>query len=214
MVDVDTKQKFPLTLEFCYSVPMKLIVGLGNPGKEYDGTRHNIGWDAVTLATEAVEATLFSKKAAFHAEVSEATIRGKKVLFARPLTFMNLSGNSVQTFKSFFKMDNADILIVQDEMDFPVGTFKFSTGSGPAGHNGILSIQQSVGSRDIARLRIGVGKPDRHIAREDYVLGKFSATEKKIMKSQAKNINKAVQDWITEGLTRTMNVWNGVESAS
>ena len=193
---------------------MKLIVGLGNPGKEYDATRHNIGWDAVTLAAEASDATPFSKKSAFHAEVSEATIGGKKVLFAHPLTFMNLSGNSVQTFKSFFKLDNADILIVQDEMDFPVGTFKFSTGSGPAGHNGILSIQQSTGSRDIARLRIGVSKPDRHIAREDYVLGKFSAAEKKLLKAQTKNINKAIQDWVTQGLTKTMNVWNGVESAS
>jgi PTH1 family peptidyl-tRNA hydrolase len=191
---------------------MKLIVGLGNPGKEYDGTRHNIGWDAVTMAAKAVEATAFSKKAAFHAEVAEATIEGKKVLFAHPLTFMNLSGNSVQTFKSFFKMDNADILIVQDEMDFPVGTFKFSTGSGPAGHNGILSIQQSMGSRDVARLRIGVSKPDRHIAREDYVLGKFSTAEKKQLKSQTKNLNKAIHDWISQGLTKTMNTWNGVES--
>lgn len=191
---------------------MKLIVGLGNPGKEYAGTRHNIGWDAVTMAAEASEATAFTKKAAFHAEVSEATINGIKVLFAHPLTFMNLSGNSVQTFKSFFKMDNADILIVQDEMDYDVGTFKFSVGSGPAGHNGILSIQQSTGSRDIARLRIGVSKPDRHIAREDYVLGKFSAAEKKILKSQAKDVNKAIHDWVTQGLTKTMNVWNGVKS--
>lgn len=193
---------------------MKLIVGLGNPGKEYDGTRHNIGWDAITAFAESVDATPFSKKAAFHAEVSEANIDGKKILFARPLTFMNLSGNSVQMFKSYFKMDNADILVVQDEMDFPVGTFKFSTGSGPAGHNGILSIQQSLGSRDIARLRIGVSKPDRHIAKEDYVLGKFSAAEKKLLKAQTKNLNKAMQDWISQGLTKTMNVWNGVESAS
>lgn len=193
---------------------MKLIVGLGNPGKEYDGTRHNIGWDAITAFAETVGATPFSKKAAFHAEVAEANIAGKKILFARPLTFMNLSGNSVQMFKSYFKMDNADILVVQDEMDFDVGSFKFSTGSGPAGHNGILSIQQSLGSRDIARLRIGVSKPDRHIAKEDYVLGKFSAAEKKLLKAQTKNLNQAMSDWISQGLTKTMNVWNGVESAS
>lgn len=191
---------------------MKLIVGLGNPGKEYDGTRHNIGWDAVTIAAESFDATPFSKKAAFHAEVSEATIDNKKVLFVHPLTYMNLSGNSVQIFKSYFKMDNADILIVQDEMDFPIGTFKFTTGSGPAGHNGILSIQQSLGSRDITRLRIGVSKPERNIAREDYVLGKFSAAEKKLLKPQAKNLNKAIHDWISQGLTKTMNTWNGVES--
>ncbi len=193
---------------------MKLIVGLGNPGKEYDGTRHNIGWDAVSAVAEDVEASAFSKKAAYNAEISEGMIGTQKVAFMHPLTFMNLSGNAVQTFKSFFKLKNEDILIVQDEMDFPVGTFKFSTGSGPAGHNGILSIQQSLGTRDIARLRIGVDKPEARTAREDYVLGKFSAADKKKLKTQTKKINQAIQDWVTQGLTKTMNSWNGVESAA
>ncbi len=191
---------------------MKLIVGLGNPGKEYDHTRHNMGWDAVTELAKNLKASDFSKKATFKSEVAEASFDGEKILLIRPLTFMNLSGEAVQAFKSYFKINDSDILIVQDEMDFPVGKFAFSTNSSPGGHNGIASIQTSLGTKAIARLRIGINIPFASITRENYVLSRFTKAEQTTFKKVSPLLTEAMIDWITLGLTKTMNVWNGVNS--
>jgi PTH1 family peptidyl-tRNA hydrolase len=184
---------------------MKLIVGLGNPGKEYQGTRHNIGFTVLDALAEEP----FKSETKFKAEISEWRVGSEKVLLAKPSTFMNLSGDAVQAIKSFYKLEDADILIIQDEMDYAPGTFAFAIGSGAAGHNGIFSVQERLATKDIARMRIGIGRP-KIGTKEDFVLTRFNEEESPIMKEVVENACKASRDWASKGLTKTMNVWNAV----
>ncbi len=191
---------------------MKLIVGLGNPGKEYADTRHNLGFEVVDALAASMDAS-FKLQKDFKAEIAEIRIGSEKVLLAKPVTFMNLSGDAVRALASFFKLSVQDILIVHDEMDYAPGVFAFSTGSGPAGHNGIESVQEAVGTKEIARLRIGVGRPTVE-AKEDYVLGRPSASDRKLINGVIEDAGKAAQDWVSQGLTKAMNTWNGLKRAS
>ncbi|MEK7473918.1 MAG: aminoacyl-tRNA hydrolase [Patescibacteria group bacterium] len=184
---------------------MKLIVGLGNPGKEYEGTRHNVGFRIL----DALADNPFKHEAKFKAEVSEWRLGSEKVLLAKPTTFMNLSGDAVQALKSFYKLENQDILVIQDEMDHPTGIFAFSINAGPAGHKGIDSIQERLGTKEFARLRIGIGRPSVG-TKEDFVLTRFSKEEEANISSREADLAQAIKDWIKKGLTKTMNVWNGV----
>jgi len=166
------------------------------------------------MLAKLLNASDFSKKTSFKSEVAEASVNDEKVLVVHPLTYMNASGEAVQAFKSYFKLKNEDILIVHDEMDYPPGKFAFSIGSGPAGHNGVASIQQMLATKEIARLRIGIGRPTTQIAKEDYVLEHFLDYERKLIKPVLQDSCEAMRDWLDQGLTKTMNTWNGVESAS
>lgn len=188
---------------------MKLIVGLGNPGKEYDGTRHNIGFAVLDVLATAP----YKKEVKFKSAISELRLGDEKVLLVKPITFMNLSGEAVQALKSFYKLEDADILVIHDEMDFAPGTFQFSVGSGPAGHNGVESIQERLGTKNVARLRIGIGRPAGG-TKEDFVLTKFGTEESKLMKEALKKTTEAAKMWMKEGLTKTMNVWNGLKGAA
>jgi len=180
---------------------MKLVIGLGNPGKKYAHTRHNIGWDAVTAAAEE-EKALFSKKANFKAEVAPSLVDDVKVWFVRPLTFMNLSGEAVRAIKQYYKVELKDILVVQDEMDFDEGKMAFSFASGAGGHNGIASIVQELGSKEFARLRIGIGRPPEKMDPADYVLQKPAG------ETDLKDAAKAILDWVATGTGEAMNKWN------
>ena len=191
---------------------MKLIVGLGNPGKEYAHTRHNVGFAAVDALAEEL-GTSFKPEKKFQAEIADARLGDEKILLAKPTTFMNLSGEAVQALKSFYKLENRDILIVHDEMDFAPGDLQFSVNSGPAGHNGVESVQERLGTKDVARLRIGIGRPSVG-TKEDFVLTKFDKEESKLVKDVLKKAPDALRMWIEQGLTKTMNVWNGVKGAS
>jgi len=187
---------------------MKLIVGLGNPGKEYEGTRHNIGFRIL----DALASEPFKNESKFKSEVSEMRVGSVKVILAKPTTFMNNSGEAVQALKSFYKLEDGDILVIQDEMDYVPGVFAFSFGNGPAGHNGISSIQERLATRDFARLRIGIGRPSVG-TKEDFVLTRFTADEESKIYKRQDDMVKAAQDWVSQGLTKTMNVWNAVKSA-
>lgn len=188
---------------------MKLIVGLGNPGKAYAGTRHNIGFDVVDALAKDMEATFRTDKS-LKAEIAETRLGSEKVLLAKPTTFMNLSGDAVRSIVSFYKIPLEDVLIIQDEMDYAPGTFAFSIGNGPGGHNGITSIQESLASKNFARLRIGIGRPSVE-AKEDYVLGRMSNAERSAMTARFQDMLHAIKDWMDKGLTKTMNVWNAVK---
>ncbi len=193
---------------------MKLIIGLGNPGKEYEHTRHNIGWDVVT-ATVISHSSLdirhsFKTKKDFQAEVAEAMIEGEKVLFIHPLTFMNESGRTIIALKQFYKVDFSDILIVHDDMDFAVGEMVFAKKAGDAGHNGVASIQEKLGTTDVPRLRLGIGRPIAPMQKEDFVLQKFPVDEKDAVEKMIHSATSALKTWITEGLDKAMNKWNGV----
>ena len=190
---------------------MKLIVGLGNHGKKYEQTRHNIGWDVVSFLAKTENAA-FHKKDAFKCELAETRLTDEKVLLAHPLTYMNASGEAVALLKNYYKLTVSDILIVQDEMDFIVGKFAFLKKGGPAGHNGLISIQEQLATTDIARLRIGIGRPTPPVSAEAYVLQLFHPQEQSTLKKLFPKLEDALKDWAIHGIDKTMNTWNGVES--
>ena len=182
---------------------MKVIVGLGNPGPEYERTRHNAGFLAVDALAEELRATWSADKDR-KSLVAKATLNGTNFLLAKPQTFMNLSGEAVQFLLTYYKIESSDVLVVQDELDLAPGVMAFTSRAGTAGHNGIASIFEKTNLTDIARLRIGIGRPTNQIPTEDWVLQNMEpATMESITKSR-----DALRDWIRDGLTITMNTWN------
>ena len=181
---------------------MKLVVGLGNPGKEYANTRHNVGY----LVLDAFLGDV-SWKEKFNAKYYVDTISGEKVLFVKPLTFMNLSGNAVVEFVNYYDIQLDDILVIHDDLDLPFGKYKLKTNSSAGGHNGIKSIINSLNSQNFARLKVGISH-DRNIDTKDYVLGNFSKEYKEKLDSMQSIFNKIIKCFIKEGIDRTMNIYN------
>ena len=181
---------------------MKLIVGLGNPGKEYDKTRHNVGFMVIDNYLDSVN---WSNK--FNALYCEKVINGEKIIFVKPLTYMNNSGNAVGEFVRYFNIDSKDILVIQDDLDLNVGDYKLKMHSSSGGHNGIKSIIASLGNQDFPRLKVGIGsvKKDEVI---DYVLGKFSKSELEVLNELFNTFDKIINSFINEGIDKTMNVYN------
>ena len=156
----------------------RLIVGLGNPGQEYANNRHNIGFMALDAVAEAQDISFVTKKD-LRALVAVTHIEGKQVVLAKPITFMNLSGEAVQSLASFYKVSTADITVVHDELDLPFGKVQKKIGGGSAGHNGLKSIIQHLGE-DFTRIRVGIGpKTPEQMDTADYVLQDFSKAEQK-----------------------------------
>lgn len=154
-----------------------LIVGLGNPGKKYDRTRHNFGFacaDAMLRDAEAVKI-----KTKLLAEAWSAKLNGATVYFLKPLTFMNLSGAAVGPFLKEKRIPVKNLIVINDELDLPFGTVRLSVGSGAAGHNGVKSIIENAGTKDFARIRLGVGPRPASTPADKFVLGKFTAAETK-----------------------------------
>jgi len=185
---------------------MKLIVGLGNPGKQYAKTRHNAGFLALDALADKL-GIFWTPETEFKADIAKAFVEGERVVLAKPKTFMNLSGQSAAALMNFYKIGPEDILIVQDDMDHLPGQLNFIPQGGDAGHNGIASIFELTGRRDFARLRIGIGRPDRkEIKSEDWVLG---ALQEATVKT-AEEAPDAILDWIALGLPKAMTKWNGL----
>ncbi|OGL73814.1 aminoacyl-tRNA hydrolase [Candidatus Uhrbacteria bacterium RIFCSPHIGHO2_12_FULL_60_25] len=180
---------------------MKLIIGLGNPGTEYDRTRHNVGFMAVDAFAEHAEAA-WKADAKRKASVAKA---GKTIL-AKPTTYMNNSGDAAAALISFYKVAPEDVLVVHDEMDLAPGRFKFTGEGGPAGHNGVEDIQTKLGTDKIARLRIGIGRPpaDHGPRTTDYVLETLSPQDA----PKPLDTASAMRDWIEGGLEKASNRWN------
>lgn len=181
---------------------MKLIVGLGNPDKEYDKTRHNVGFMVIDNYLGSVN---WSNK--FNALYCEKVINREKIIFVKPLTYMNNSGNAVGEFVRYFNIDNKDILVIQDDLDLNVGDYKLKMHSSSGGHNGIKSIIASLGNQDFPRLKVGIGsvKKDEVI---DYVLGRFSKSELEVLNELFNTFDKIINSFINEGIDKTMNVYN------
>jgi len=169
----------------------KLIFGLGNPGKEYADTRHNIGFNIVDeLAREWGVDLSRNKFKGHYGEYHGA--KGEKVILVKPQTFMNLSGECVQPWVAFLKIPEEDILVIHDELDLPLGRFKAQWAAGPAGHNGIRSIIEKLGHKNFNRLRVGVGHPGRTSAVTGHVLSPFSREEEeKVQQVIAKGVEAA-----------------------
>ncbi len=183
---------------------MKLIVGLGNPGFEYENTRHNIGFMVLDNYLKENPAA-WQKK--FNGLYQTLTIQGKKVYFLKPQTYMNLSGSSIQEFVHYFKINLADILVIHDDLDLKIGRFRLKTNSSAGGHNGIKSIINSLGTENFARLKIGISKID-NIDTKDYVLGKFKPDELTILENLYPTINALINDFLTNDLSTLMNKYN------
>ncbi|MBI5654450.1 aminoacyl-tRNA hydrolase [Candidatus Uhrbacteria bacterium] len=183
---------------------MKLIIGLGNPGKQYARTRHNAGWMALDLLAEKLGA-FFASEQEFKAQIAKHFVADERVILAKPQTFMNLSGQAVSALMNFYKADINDLLVVHDDLDYAPGQMAFMPQGGAAGHNGISSIFELLGRQDFARLRIGIGRPEnKEIKTEDWVLGGLNQeTEKRILEAP-----EAIEDWITLGLQKAMTKWN------
>ena len=181
---------------------MKLIVGLGNPGKEYENTRHNVGFMVIDHFTTNTD---WQKK--FDGLSKIETICGEKVMLLKPTTFMNLSGNAVSKAMKYYDISVEDILVLQDDMDIEFGKYKLKKNSSAGGHNGIKSIIASVGSNSFARLKIGISH-DKNGNTIDYVLGKFSKEERLFLESQYDTFNAIITEFIMAGIDKTMNKYN------
>ncbi len=181
---------------------MKLVVGLGNPGKEYQETRHNVGFMILDnyLGTN-------DWKEKFNALYLEKRVSGEKVIFVKPLTFMNLSGDAVVKYVNYYDIDIDDILIIHDDLDLNFGTYKLKKDSSAGGHNGIKSIINRLGTQKFSRLKIGVSN-NKNIDTKDYVLGRFGKKEMEEFKSMQSTFNEIIESFINFGIDKTMNVYN------
>jgi PTH1 family peptidyl-tRNA hydrolase len=184
---------------------MKIIVGLGNPGKEYKNTRHNVGY--MVLEELASRYSVEKQESKFDAIIGHIRIKGEKVLLVKPLTFMNLSGNSVQPLVHWHKLDLVDLIVAYDDMDLPLGTIRIRSGGGNGGHNGMKSISLRLATQEFARVRLGIGRPDDREA-VDWVLGRFSAAEQEQSLQAVKRAADALEKWVTNGIVETMNTYN------
>ncbi len=170
---------------------MKLVIGLGNPGEEYKNTRHNIGYMFLDFVTNNANFVINKK---FKAMEYETVIDGEKVLFVKPLTYMNLSGETVIKYVNFFKIQLNDILIIQDDLDMNIGRYKLLFKHGDGGHNGIKNIISSLGSSEFLRLKIGISKSNMDTV--NYVLGKFSRDEMKLLDKTFNDLKDFIYDYV------------------
>lgn len=179
---------------------MKLIVGLGNPEKQYHGTRHNSGFFVLDWHAKRRGLT-FQKKAKFKADIAEETIDNTKVIYAKPTTYYNLSGETVRTIANFYSIQPKDILIVHDDLMLPFGTIRTRRGGSDAGNNGLKSIAEHVG-QDTARLRIGIANDLRsRIDDADFVLAHFSKDEQETLTALQAKISELIDSFISDTFT-------------
>lgn len=184
---------------------MKLIVGLGNPGKDYVNTRHNVGFQLLDYI--AYKNHLSFSKTKFNAIYDEMMINGEKVLLIKPLSYMNLSGTVVSKFVSFYKIQTEDILVIQDDLDMNFGRVKIVYDSSCGGHNGIRDIERCLGTKKYCRLKIGISH-DKAMDTKDYVLGYFSDVEKQKIEKINQDLENIVEDFCSMNLERLMSKYN------
>jgi PTH1 family peptidyl-tRNA hydrolase len=185
---------------------MKLVVGLGNPGKRYDGTRHNVGFAVVDRLAAAPGVGGFQDR--FEAEVAEWREDAEKILLMKPQSFMNLSGKAVREAVDFYQIDLADVLVICDDMALPLGKLRFRARGTHGGHNGLRDIQQHLGTTQYSRLRIGVDVPEGERDAIDHVLGKFKPSEKPAIEDGLQLAVQGVALWVGQGIQKCMNQYN------
>ena len=207
---------------------MKLIIGLGNPGDRYQYTRHNFGFVAIDYFQKENNFSAWENAEKFNAEVSRGEINGlpsseyfgearQKIILAKPQTFMNLSGQAVRALTDFYKIPAADILVIHDDIDLPLGVLRLAQNSGSAGHKGVESIIKNLGTQNFARLRLGIKSPEtksfwglfkKSLPAEKFVLQNFSAEEKPVVGETVKKAGEAIWLIIKEGIEKTQSQFN------
>ncbi len=185
---------------------MKLVVGLGNPGSTYDGTRHNVGFEV--LGELALRWHAPRPKLRFEANLVEANWQGEKVLLAAPQTYMNLSGRSVQQIVRFYQIPLEDVLVTCDDMNLKLGQLRLRATGSAGGQKGLSSILQVCGTESVARLRIGVGRPPEKMAATDYVLARFRKDELPELDASVVRAATGIEIWIRDGISAAMNAAN------
>lgn len=185
---------------------MKLIVGLGNPGKSYNNTRHNIGFMAVDnyLTNKNISDELKTK---FNGQYVDTIVNGEKVIFLKPQKYMNLSGEVVKDFVNFYKIDINDILVINDDLDMSCGKIRLRDKGSSGGHNGLKNIENNLGTDQYKRLKIGINN-DKNIDTKDYVLGKFTADELKQIKIAIEQSESIIDDFLRIDFKEMMNKYN------
>lgn len=185
---------------------MKLVVGLGNPGSKYHGTRHNVGFAVIDGLAGSGGVERFQSW--FDAEIAEIREADDKVLLVKPQTFMNLSGRCVRQVIDFYHLPLEQLLVVCDDINLPLGKLRFRARGSHGGHNGLRDIQDHLGTAEYQRLRIGVGSPDDMDA-VDHVLGRFRPAERPVIEEAIATAVQAVALWCREGIQKCMNEYNG-----
>lgn len=186
---------------------MKLIVGLGNPGKIYSDSRHNIGYSIVEALAKNFKIPLRKESKTF-SWVGKGDIKGHDAILAMPVTFMNLSGLAVGALIKRYNLNLSSLLVVCDDLDLEFGRIKIKNSGSSGGHRGLKSIMDLIKSRDFARLRIGIGRPFADIEPAEYVLSRFKKEEKKIYKEIIKKAVGCCSMWVKEDINKSMNVFN------
>ena len=186
---------------------MYLIAGLGNPGKQYEGSRHNAGFSSVDILADKLGISINENK--HKGLCGKGIIGGEKVILLKPQTYMNLSGESLRAASDFYKIEPENIIVIYDDIDLAVGHVRVRVKGSAGGHNGIKSIIAHLGTQEFPRVRVGVGaKPDR-MDLADYVLGRFSQIERPVMEEAFETAAQAAIAIVEEGIDKAMNRFNG-----
>ena len=201
---------------------MKLVVGLGNPGREYVGTRHNIGFEVVDRLAEKlgwIRSGDFDRAAKskfnglmFDGVVGRSVGESERLVLLKPTTYMNLSGQSVQSAMAFYQLSPGDIMIVLDDLALPSGRLRLRGSGSSGGHNGLKDIERALGTNGYPRLRLGIDAPPPPIPGKQYVLGKFSAEQRKLIDPAIDRATGAILTWIDKGINAAMNQFNAEDS--
>ncbi|MBQ6888774.1 MAG: aminoacyl-tRNA hydrolase [Lachnospiraceae bacterium] len=186
---------------------MYIIVGLGNPTKEYNNTRHNIGFDVIDAIAEKYDISVLEKK--HKALIGKGYIDGQKVILAKPLTYMNLSGESVRELVDYYKInEQEELIVIYDDISLDVGQLRIRKKGSAGGHNGIKNIIAHLGHDTFMRIKVGVGEKPKGYDLADYVLGHFTWAERKIMDESAEKATDAIKMMMFEDADAAMNVYN------
>lgn len=185
---------------------MKLIVGLGNPGREYELTRHNIGFMAIDELAKRWNISLNEQK--FKGVFGAGFVNGEKVILLKPLTYMNLSGESIRPLMDYYKIDVEDFVVMYDDLDIPVGKLRLRMKGSAGGHNGIKSTISHLGTQEFQRIRMGIDRPKNGMKVVDYVLGRFTSEEIPDVNHSIEKAADACEEWLNKPFLQIMNTFN------
>jgi PTH1 family peptidyl-tRNA hydrolase len=185
-----------------------LVVGLGNPGREYQDTRHNVGFQCADALANAYGLS-FEQKKRSKAKIADGLIAGCRVVIAKPQAFMNLSGGSVQGLAAFYKIPPERILVIYDDLDLPPGTLRIRSKGGSGGHKGMTDIIRRLGTQDFPRIRFGIGRPPGRMDPAAFVLRRFDDDDVPLVEQTVERAVKAVETWLTDNIDIAMNRYNG-----
>jgi PTH1 family peptidyl-tRNA hydrolase len=185
---------------------VKLVVGLGNPGRKYEGTRHNVGFAVLHELARRHRAA--RPKNNFQGELAETELSGQKTLLLWPQTFMNLSGASVLAARDFYKLENPDLLVVCDDFNLPLAKLRFRSEGSAGGQKGLADVIDRLGTELVPRLRLGVGPVPPHWDPADFVLAQFTKEERSLVEPTLARAADAVEDWVAQGIESCMNKYN------